>query len=290
MTFKFKALFTFLLAIAITLFVFLLPYGVDSSVLRPSGEVAVKERDLIVLSTQLMLIIVVPVLLMAFFICLRYRADNKDAKYAPYWDYNLWAESIWWGFPLLIVIALSIVTWRSSFALDPYRSLKSFEKPFTVQVVALQWKWLFIYPEQKVATLNVLYLPEKRPVHFEITADAPMNSFWIPALSGQIYAMPGMRTQLNIIANKEGVFRGASANLSGEGFASMSFNTIVTAQEKFDEWVESAKQSTQFLEKETYNKIAQPSVHHGEEIYVLRDDDLFEQIIMKFMTPAAVPK
>lgn len=286
MRFKFSLALAFLIAIAITLFVFLYPYGVNSSVLRPSGTIALEERDLIALSTVLMLIIVIPVLLMAFFICLRYRASNKKAKYAPYWDYDLWAESLWWGFPLVIVIALSVVAWRSSFALDPFKTLSASEKPLHIQVIALQWKWLFIYPEQKIATLNFVRLPEKRPVHFEITADAPMNSFWIPALAGQIYAMPGMRSQLHLVADESGNFRGSSANLSGTGFAHMSFNVVASSQQEFDTWVEKAKQSQHLLEKESYNLLAQPNIHPEEETYGLADENLYDRVVMKFMTPA----
>jgi cytochrome o ubiquinol oxidase subunit 2 len=282
-----KLIFFFIVTTAVILGAVLYPYGVESAVMHPSGAIAFKERNLILLSTALMLIVVIPVMALALFVCLRYRADNKGAKYAPYWDYNLIAESVWWGFPFVIVIALSIVTWRSSFALDPFKPLdEGSEKPLVIQAVALQWKWLFIYPEQKIASVNVVKFPEKRPLHFEITADAPMNSLWIPALGGQVYAMPGMRTQLHLIADHVGNFRGSSANISGEGFADMYFRAIATSNEDFDQWVSKAKDSSQNLNRTAYDLLAKPSINkHEEELFLLADENLFQQIIMKFMKP-----
>lgn len=282
--------FLFLLSIAAILAIILYPYGVDSAVLDPKGMIALKERDLIYTATLLMLIIVVPVILLTFFICLKYRASNKDAKYDPYWDHNILAESIWWGFPCVIILALSIITWTSSHELDPYKSIVAADtKPLKIQVVALQWKWLFIYPEQKIASVNFFQFPEKTPLSFEITADAPMNSFWLPQLGGQIYAMPGMRSELHLIADALGIFRGSSANLSGEGFAGMTFTAKASSEEDFNQWVETVKQSSS-LGKEEYVLLAKPSQYDPVKNYALKDDDLFDQIIMKYMMPAKEDK
>jgi cytochrome o ubiquinol oxidase subunit 2 len=152
-------------------------------------------------------------------------------------------------------------------------------------VVALQWKWLFIYPEEKIASLNFLQIPKDIPIHFEITADAPMNSFWIPHLAGQIYAMPKMKTELNLIANDVGDFRGSSANISGEGFADMHFITRASSEEDYHKWVKEAKQSSHELSLEEYKKLAAPSTKNSPEIFLLKEEGLFEQIVMKYMHP-----
>lgn len=256
------------------------------AVLNPKGIIALKERNLILLSLLLMLIVVIPVLFMIPYFSWKYRATNKNAIYAPDWDYSLAVELIWWGIPTLIIIALSIITWKSSFALDPYKPLDDTKKPVEVQVVALQWKWLFIYPEEGVATLNFFRVPENTPIDFEITADAPMNSFWIPELGGQVYAMPGMKTQLHLIANETGKFRGSSANLSGKGFAGMTFIAASDSEDDFLQWVKSVKESSKELDSAGYDALALPSENNEPEAFVLKDLDLFEKIVMKYMHPA----
>lgn len=285
MKIKHKFVFFLLLTITAALSMVLYFYGFGSAVLNPQGTIGLKERDLMYIAISLMLIVVIPVLLLLFAICVRYRAGNKEAKYTPDWDHDVLAECIWWGFPFLIIIFLSILTWKSSFELDPYRPLQSSVKPLRIQVVALQWKWLFIYPEQQVASVNFFQFPEKTPISFEITADAPMNSFWIPELGGQIYAMPGMNTRLHLIADDIGNFRGSSANLSGEGFASMVFFARSSSHAEFNEWLHSVRESSHFLTKETYSILAQPSMFNPEVVYSLKDVNLFDQILMKYMIP-----
>jgi cytochrome o ubiquinol oxidase subunit 2 len=159
--------------------------------------------------------------------------------------------------------------------------LESNTKPLKIQVVALQWKWLFIYPEQGIATVNFVQFPEQTPINFEITADAPMNSFWIPQLGGQIYAMPGMVAKLHLIADKEGSYRGSSANLSGKGFAGMKFIAKSSSEADFEAWVDSVRQSGPI----DYTKVAEPSEYAPAAFYSLSDDNLFNQIVMKYMVP-----
>ena len=178
-----------------------------------------------IFAALLSLVVVIPVFAMTIYIVWRYRESNQKAKYSPDWDHNSKVETIWWLIPTLLIVVLSVVTWNSSHSLDPFKPIKSSVKPLRVQVIALQWKWLFIYPEQGVASTNILELPVDRPINFEVTADAPMNSFWIPQLGGQIYAMAGMSTQLHLMASEAGTYAGASANLSGKGFAKMKFDT-----------------------------------------------------------------
>ena len=253
-------------------------------VLNPKGIIAAKQRDLIITSSWLMLIVIIPTMVLSGIIAWTYRQENKKAKYHPDWDYNLTAEMIWWGVPFVIIAILSVMVWQSSFALDPFKPLKSEKKPLAIQVVALQWKWLFIYPELKIATLNYVALPTDTSIAFEITADAPMNSFWIPQLGGQIYAMPGMKTKLHLMANEVGVYRGMSANLSGSGFASMHFAAKAMEELDFENWVASAQASTSVLDWPTYEALVSPSQNLPETQYVLQTDRLYDQIVMKYMS------
>jgi len=253
------------------------------AVLDSKGAIGEQQSDLIITASQLMLIIVIPVFIMMIFFAWRYRASNKKAKHAPDWEHNYVAEYCWWGVPLIIIVVLAILTWRSSHRLNPFTPLESDKKALVIQVIALQWKWLFLYPEQGIATLNYVQFPEKTPVAFEITSDAPMNSFWIPQLGGQIYAMPAMRTQLHLIANEPGVFRGASANISGTGFASMHFTAEACSEEKFAEWVSAVRASGQPLGRDEYEALVEPSEKNPVALYVLKQDDLFDAVIMKYM-------
>lgn len=255
------------------------------SVLNPKGIIALKQRNLIVITTLLMLIVVVPVFIMTCYFSWKYRADNTKAKYTPEADRHLGIEIAWWSIPFAIVIVLGVITWKSCLDLDPFKPVETGAKPIKIQVVALQWKWLFIYPEQQIATVNFVQFPEKTPIIFEITADAPMNSFWIPQLSGQIFAMSGMRTKLNIAADTVGEYRGSSANISGKGFSGMTFMAKSTSGEDFNSWVHSVKQSSTGLNLESYNQLAVPSSYIPPAYYSLRTVDLFDRIVMKYMAP-----
>lgn len=252
------------------------------SVLFPAGIVALEERNLLFIIQAIMLLVVIPVYILTFIFSFKYNSENPNGKYDPDLVDNKLAEYIWWGVPLLLTAAVSWMTWVKTHELDPYRPIQSDEKPLTIQVVALQWKWLFIYPEEKIASLNFFQIPENVPVHFEITADAPMNSFWIPHLGGQIYAMPKMKTELNLIANEKGDFRGSSANLSGKGFAGMHFISRASSKEDYANWVASAKKSEESLDYENYDILAKPSENNPVTLYQLKDENLFHQILMKF--------
>lgn len=254
-------------------------------VLNPKGVIASKERDLMITATLLMLIVVIPVFIMLAAFSWRYRAGNKKAKYTPDWDHNILAEFIWWALPCAIILVLGILAFRSSNELDPSRQLDTATQPITVQVVALQWKWLFIYPEQNIATVNYLDFPVATPVNFQITSDAPMNSFWIPQLGGQIYAMAGMNTQLHLMANQVGSYRGVSANISGRGFADMHFTARATSSADFTKWVSAAKRSPYSLSLDEYNSLAEPSENNPPTAYSSADPGLYHQIVMKYMMP-----
>lgn len=282
---KYKIIFSIFFVIILFLSIILYAWGAKGAVIDTKGIIGTDERDLIYIATLLMLIVIIPVFVMAIAISWRYRASNKDADYDPKWNHDALMETIWWGFPCLIIIMLSAVTWKTSHSLDPFKPLDTGVKPIKIQVVALQWRWLFIYPEEKIASLNFFNFPVMNPLSFEITADAPMNSFWIPQLGGQIYAMPKMRTKLHLLAHSLGEFRGLSANLSGIGFADMTFIARSTLQEDFDKWVKSVQESGKDLDLDTYNDLAKPSEDRAKTSFVLKDDSLFEKIMMKYMHP-----
>lgn len=251
-------------------------------VMEPKGLIAIKERELIFTSALLMMIIVIPVLILTMVFAWRYRESNEKAKHAPDWEHNNIAECCWWGVPFVIIVILAVITYRTCHDLDPYKPIKSDKQPIDIQVVALDWKWLFIYPKQGIASVNFLQIPERTPIHFEITSDAPMNSFWIPQLGSQIYAMPAMRSKLNLIANEVGEYRGASSNISGRGFAGMFFKVKASTEEEFENWVQSMQKSSLKLGMDEYNDLVKPSEYHPVTSYILVQSDLFEQILDKY--------
>ncbi len=259
------------------------------AVLTPQGPIGQKERNLILLAVGLSLIVVIPVYVMLVSFAWKYRASNKNARYDPKFDHSRLVESIWWGVPLIIISILAVATWKSSNELDPFKPLASNVKPMTVQVVALQWKWLFIYPQQNFASVNLAEFPVNVPIDFEITADAPMNSFWIPKLGGQIYAMSGMSTHLHLMANRAGDYRGSSANISGEGFASMKFIARASSSGDFDNWVRQAQQSNSTLSLRSYTELAKPSKNGAVVYYSSVQNGLYNSIVTKFFDPTRKP-
>lgn len=289
---KDKFVFRLLILLDILLLILILAYGrhanFNMQVLNPKGQIAGRERALIFEAALLMLIVVIPVYLMTFFIAVKYREGNKKAKYSPDWDGNRKIEITWWAIPGIIIAILAVITYKSSHDLDPYKSISSAKRPLTVQVVSLDWKWLFIYPKQNIATVNFLELPLGRPVNFEITSDAPMNSFWIPQLGGQIYAMSGMETKLSLIADHPGDYRGSSANISGRGFSEMTFTARAAGQSDFAQWVKYAKMSPLAMNLDAYKQLAQPSTLDQPAYYSSVKVDLFGNILTKFYPFAEV--
>jgi cytochrome o ubiquinol oxidase subunit 2 len=279
---KIKITFSVLLLIAVMWLSVLFVDMNKLAVLNPKGIIALKEYRLIIISTLLMLIVVIPVFILTVFFAWKYRADNTKAKYSPDEHQNHLAEVVWWGVPFAIIAVLGVITWKSCLDLDPFKPLEMQNKPLKIQVVALQWKWLFIYPEQKIATVNFFQFPEQTPINFEITADAPMNSFWIPELGSQIYAMPGMVAKLHLMADREGSYRGCSANISGTGFSGMTFTAKSSSEADFNAWVEAVQTSDSSLD---YRQVVLPSSYDPQALYLLADEGLFDQIVMKYMMP-----
>lgn len=242
--------------------------GCDAIVMNPHGDIARQQAQLIVQSTLLMLLIIVPVIVLTLLFAFRYRASNTSATYTPDWDHSTRLELVIWGAPLLIIIALGAITWISTHKLDPYRPLDRIDaqrsiaanvKPLVVDVVALDWKWLFVYPEQGIATVNELAAPVDRPIQFRITSSTVMNAFYVPALAGMIYAMPGMETQLHAVINKPGIYDGLSANYSGAGFSGMHFKFLGQTDADFDKWVAANRQAAQTLDRQAYLELEKPS-------------------------------
>jgi cytochrome o ubiquinol oxidase subunit 2 len=253
------------------------------AVLNPAGTIAAKERHLMGITLALGMMVLIPVFIMTFFIAYKYREDNQQAKYSPELTGNLGAELIWWAIPIAIIGVLSVITWNSSHALDPHQPLTASGNPLNIQVIAMDWKWLFIYPQQGIASVNYFQFPVNTPVTFSITSDAPMNSFWIPQLGGQIYAMPGMSTPLHLIATKAGNYDGSSANISGAGFAGMRFTAAASSSTQFADWVQTAKRDTRPLNMSTYNQLAKASQNNPVALYSSVDNSLYDRVLVKYM-------
>ena len=271
--------------------------GCNTVVMNPSGDIAAQQGHLILVSTLLMLLIIVPVIALTFLFAWRYRKSNTSARYEPDWDHSTKLELVIWGAPLLIIIALGLLTWISTHLLDPYRPLQRLDanrpipadtKPLEVQVVALDWKWLFIYPEQGIATVNELVTPIDVPVRFKITASTVMNSFYIPALAGQIYAMPGMQTTLNAVINKPGEYEGFSANYSGAGFSHMRFKYHGVSDQEFASWVKKTKASGKALDRADYLALEKPSEREPVRYYGKVEPELFDAVVNRCVDSGSV--
>lgn len=264
------------------------------AVLDPAGDVALQQRDIIYISTALMLLIIVPVMALIVVFAWRYRKGNEDATYDPDFDHSTALELVIWSAPLLIIICLGALTWWSTHLLDPFRPLNrvSAEKaidpkvrPLTVQVVSLDWKWLFIYPEQGIATVNELALPVDRPVRFDLTSTNMMNTFYAPTLAGMIYTMPGMRSTLHAVLNRPGEFKGMSANYSGEGFSHMRFKLYGVDQGGFDAWVARVKTSGPALDTNRYLALEKPSERVPAMYFSGVEANLFTRIFQRCVKP-----
>ncbi len=258
----------------------------NALVMHPKGIIAQSELELIVINIILMLLIIIPTYILLFAVVYKYCIKKEKVEYDPDHSYGPMGELAMWGLPSLIVIALSVVSWEATHRLNPYSPIQSEAKTLTVQVVAMDWKWLFIYPELEIATLNYLHIPERTPIHFKLAADgSPMNSFWIPQLSGQIYSMTGMTTQLYVMANGPGEYKGRAVEINGEGYADMVFPVKSSSQNEFEEWVAQVKKTSFHLSEEFYNDLVKPAVNSSMILFSEVDKDLFQKIINKYKYP-----
>ncbi|MEM6900224.1 MAG: ubiquinol oxidase subunit II [Pseudomonadota bacterium] len=262
--------------------------GCELIVLDPAGDVATQQGQLIIYSTVLMLIVIVPVMALTIFFALHYRASNKKARYEPEWDHSISLEIVVWSVPLAIISCLAGLTWVATHRLDPYEPLRRISadvavdpevEPLQIQVVALDWKWLFIYPEQGIATVNEVAAVVDRPIEFQLTSDTVMNSFYVPALSGMIYAMAGMQTELNAVINEPGIYKGFSANYSGAGFSQMRFDFHGMSPDDFNGWVEKVRSGGDYLAEDAFVELARPSVGNAVEYYTAFEPNLWDKIV-----------
>jgi cytochrome o ubiquinol oxidase subunit 2 len=260
-------------------------------VLNPAGDIAAQQGHLVITATVLMLLIIVPVIGLTLWFAWKYRqnnAANTEADYDPEWHHSTTLELVIWTVPLLIIIALGALTWISTHKLDPYRPLDRIDahrplpanvRPLEVQVVAMDWKWLFFYPEQGIATVNELAAPVDRPIRFKLTATSTMNAFYVPDLAGMIYAMPGMQTELNAVINKPGVYKGMSSHYSGVGFSGMTFKFHGLSDDGFAQWVQKAKTEGKPLDKSTYLNLVRPSERDPVQRFATVEEGLYDKVL-----------
>ncbi|VAX76536.1 Cytochrome bo(3) ubiquinol oxidase subunit 2 [Serratia symbiotica] len=254
------------------------------ALLNPKGTIGIEQRTLIISAILLMLIVVIPVILMAFIFSWKYRASNTGAKYRPNWAHSTTIEVVVWTIPIIIIAILGSITWKSTHELDPSKPIVTNKKPMIIEVVSLDWKWLFIYPEQGIATVNELAFPKEIPIEFKVTSDSVMNSFFIPQLGGQIYAMAGMQTKLHLIGNEAGKYAGFSSSYSGRGFSGMKFTAIVTQNtDDFDQWVAKVKASPNNLNTtNAFQALAAPTENNQVAYFSSVKQNLFKDAISKF--------
>ena len=264
--------------------------NVQSGVLDAQGPIAAAERLILLNATAIMLAVIVPVMIATVVIAWWFRAGNAHAKRRPDWTYSGVLEVVVWGIPLLVILFLGGIAWISSHDLAPRKPIASEARPLRVQVVALDWKWLFILPEQNVASVNRLVVPAGTPLAFDITSATVMNSFFVPQLGSQIYAMAGMSTKLHLLADHPGEFGGLSAMFSGAGFSSMRFTVSALAQPAFDDWVKQTKAGDSPLDASRYADLAKPGTPKEQFVFSSVPDGLFDRIVMGNGQPEAAPK
>nr|WP_062223246.1 MULTISPECIES: ubiquinol oxidase subunit II [unclassified Aureimonas] len=268
--------------------------GCNAVLLNPAGDVALQKRDLLYISTGLMLLIIVPVIVATLVFAWRYRRSNKDATYDPEWNHSTHLELAIWSAPLLIIICLGALTWTATHLLDPYRPLTRIAegqpvtpemKPLEVRVVSMDWKWMFIYPELGIATVNELAAPVNTPINFKLTSTSVMNAFFVPSMAGMVYTMAGMETQLHGVMNKEGIYEGMSSHYSGAGFSYMNFKFHALNQQGFDEWVAKVRAEGQPLSRELFLELEKPSEKEPIHYYSSFADGLYHAILNKCVAP-----
>lgn len=258
--------------------------GADIALLQPKGLIAGEQFRLLVYLTVLLVGIAVPTLLILYFIVWRYQDDKVGKTYEPSTKHhNKSLVAILWTIPCIIALLVLMMLWPATHRLEPRKTISESSEPLTIQVVAMRWKWLFIYPEQDIASVNFVQIPVNTPVRFEITADeAPMSSFWIPHLGGQLYAMTGHVNQLNLLADVEGDYPGSTPEINGKGFAGMRFVARASSTENFESWVQSVKQSAFKLNNEEYQKLVKPSENNSQVLYASTDKNLYGNMLMKY--------
>jgi cytochrome o ubiquinol oxidase subunit II len=264
--------------------------GCGGAELDPAGPVGAAERKILFDALAMMLAIVVPVMIATLAIAFRFRASNKRAPYWPTFTHSGRIELITWSIPALVIFFLGGVAWTSSFLLDPARPLASRVKPLEIQVVSLDWKWLFIYPEQRVASINHLVVPVGVPLHLRLTSASVWNVFWVPQLGSMLYCMHGMAGTLNLQADRPGVYQGRSAMISGDGFADMHFDTDAVPNGEFMSWMSAAQAAGPVLDESAYRALLRQSSNVPPQTYRSVRPGLFEAIVTQQLPQGEGPQ
>jgi cytochrome o ubiquinol oxidase subunit 2 len=263
-----------------------LPLAACGGVLEPHGPVGASEKLILIDSSTIMLAIIVPVILATIGFAWWFRASNTRATYLPNWDFSGHLELIIWAIPTLVIIFLGGIAWFGSHALDPYKPLSPKAKPLEIEVVSLDWKWLFIYPKEHIATVNQLVVPIGAPLHFRLTSSGVMNSFFVPQLGSQIYTMAGMTSQVSLEADQPGTYPGLSAQFSGEGFAGMHFDVRAVSTDAYARWVAARSVEGPTLDQAAYAALVKPSKDVRPASFKTIDPALFDTIVNE-TTPVA---
>jgi cytochrome o ubiquinol oxidase subunit 2 len=261
-----------------------------AGVLDPRGPISAAERLILINATAIMLVVVLPVIVLTLGFAWWYRASNARAAYWPDWSYSGRIELVVWSIPAMVVILLAAVGWTGAHELDPARTLKSDARPIRIEVVSLDWKWLFIYPDQQVATVNELVIPTGAPIEFLLTSATVMNAFFVPQLGTQIYTMPGMTTHLNLLADRAGDYQGLSSQFSGDGFSDMRFVVHAVPASEFSSWLARARSAGPTLNADVYSQLAQSSSNVVTRNFRSVDPHLFERIEQQTARSSAPPR
>lgn len=257
--------------------------GTDIRLFNPKGVIAEQQFKLLVFSVLLLLTVVVPTLILLYAFAWKYRETNDKTLYDPDTRHGKFFVFTLWAVPSVFMLLLAFVMWPATQKLSPRNAIAYETKPLTVQVVAMRWKWLFIYPEQRIATVNYVQIPVGRPVVFELTADeAPMSSFWIPHLGGQLYAMTGHVTRLNLLATEPGDYPGSTPEINGKGFTGMKFTARAGSEQEFDAWVKNVRSSDVSLDSSEYDRLVAPSENNPAVFYSSADTDLYGKLLTKY--------
>jgi cytochrome o ubiquinol oxidase subunit 2 len=259
------------------------------NVLDPQGPIGVGNATILIDSVAIMLAIVVPTIVAIFAFAFWFRASNTRATYMPRWAHSGRIEMVVWSIPTLTIMLLGGVAWLGAHHLDPAKPIESDRKPLRIQAVSLDWKWLFLYPDQKIATVNTLTVPVGTPLQFELTSASVMNAFFIPQLGSMIYTMNGMNSRLNLLADKVGTYRGLSSQYSGDGFSKMSFEVNVVSESDFAAWTQNVANSDRTLDAAAYVQLAHPSTKGERTLYRLGDPHLFDAIVSHEIPPSPGP-
>lgn len=277
-------LLTLLGLIGLGIVITVLLQGVDVALFNPKGVIAKQQLNLMLFSVALILTVAVPTLIILYFFAWEYRESNKKVRYDPLVRHGKFFVFSIWAIPSVFMLLLALVMWPATHKLEPKKTIASDAKPITIKVVAMRWKWLFIYPEQNIATVNFIQVPVDTPIQFDLTADeAPMSSFWIPHLGGQLYAMTGHVNRLNLLAEEPGDYPGSSAEINGHGFAGMKFTARASSKKEFDLWVQNMKRPSKVLDSSEYNKLLGPSESNPAAFYSPVEPGLYAKMLMKYM-------